>query len=119
MQFLSDEHIPGVLRAEVLHRAPELTIWRIGTPGAPALGTPDPQILRWCEARAFLPFTGNRRSMPKHLADHLKAGRHVPGILIPRPNATFGQVLDELILIALAGQPDDFRDRIRYVPLEY
>jgi len=61
--------------------------------------------------------TNNRRSMPVHLADHLAAGHHVPGILVLRPRASRGVLLDDLVLIAIAAGEDEYRDRIVYVPL--
>ncbi len=117
MKLLLDEHVTDALRAEFRRRAPEIRIWRVGQPGAPSIGTADPQILRWCEQHEFMLFTNNRKTMPRHLSDHLATGGHVPGILMPRAGATFGQVLDDLVLIAVAGHPDEFRDTITYVPL--
>jgi len=80
-------------------------------------GTPDPEILLWCEANSFLLVTNNRRSMPVHLAEHLGQGRHVPGILTLRRRAVMSAVIEDLLLIAEASRPDDFQDQIFYVPL--
>lgn len=55
--------------------------------------------------------------MPRHLADHLAKGHHVPGILIIDLEAKMGVVLDDLILIAGATYEGEFFDRIAYVPL--
>jgi hypothetical protein len=60
--------------------------------------------------------TNNRRSMPGHLAEHLQRQRHVPGILILRPGADFGRIVDDLVLIAEAGLEAELADLIRYVP---
>ena len=55
------------------------------------------QLMRhdWCEIHEFILVTNNRKSMPKHLADHLA----------------------ELILIAGASFPKEYQDRIEYLPL--
>jgi hypothetical protein len=42
------------------------------------LWTLDPEILLWCEAHRFILVTNNRRSMPRHLADHLAMGCQNP-----------------------------------------
>jgi hypothetical protein len=55
--------------------------------------------------------------MPQHLADHLAAGRHVPGILILGAGMSFGAILDELELIAVASLPNEYRDLIVHLPL--
>jgi len=83
----------------------------------PLKGTPDPDILRWCEENGFILITNNRKTMPVHLADHLAAGRHVPGIFILKEDMSMGQIIDELILIAEAALEDDYQDRISFMPL--
>jgi hypothetical protein len=55
--------------------------------------------------------------MPQHLADHLAAGRQIPGILVLRKNAAMGQVIEDLVLIAEAAKDDDYQDVISYLPL--
>jgi len=82
----------------------------------PAKGTLDPDVLAWCEDRTCVLVTNNRRSMPRHLAEHLQRQRHVPGILILRPGADFGRIVDDLVLIAEAGLEAELADLIRYVP---
>jgi hypothetical protein len=89
----------------------------IGDPGAPPRGTPDPDILVWCEAHGFILVTNNRASMPGHLASHLGAGRHVPGVFVLHPRLSLGDLVDELELICGASEPDEYRDALHYLPL--
>jgi hypothetical protein len=117
ISYLLDEHIPPLYRSQLLRREPGLTVWRIGDEGAPGRGTPDPAILIWIEENNFILVTNNRKTMPAHLADHLAAGRHVPGILIVDLGAPIGAVLNDLILIALASYENEFLDVVAYVPL--
>jgi hypothetical protein len=99
IRYLLDENIDPKLRTQLIRHAPDLVVWRIGDPGAPKRGTPDPNILLWCEANGFMMVTGNRQSMPVHLQAYLAAGHHVPGILIAHPDMTIGAILDQLLLI--------------------
>lgn len=98
IRYLLDENVDPVYRTELLKCEPTLTVWRIGSPGAPPGGALDPDILRWCEEYGFILVTNNRQSMPAHLRDHLAAGRHVPGIFELNPNMTIGQTVEELWL---------------------
>jgi hypothetical protein len=122
-KYLLDEHIPPAYRAQILRRAEslnsdsELEVWVIGDPDAPARGTLDPDILVWCESHGFALVTNNRRSMPAHLADHLAAGHHVPGIFTISPDLSIGQLIDELILIAFAVLEGEFADHITFLPI--
>lgn len=117
IRYLLDEHVDALYRTELLKREPTMTIWRISILGAPPKGTLDPDILRWCEENSFILVTNNRKSMPGHLQDHLAEGRHVPGIFELNPNMGIGETIEELLLIWAASHPDEYRDRIIYLPL--
>jgi hypothetical protein len=117
IRLLLDENVDPLYRAELLKREPALVVWIVGDPGAPAKGTPDTEILRWCEDQAFLLVTNNRKTMPRHLKEHLANGSHVPGIIELGADISFSETVDELLLICLASQLDDHQDLIIYVPL--
>lgn len=117
-RLLLDEHVPQLYRAQLRRRDPAPTVWHIGDEGAPRKGTLDPELLKWCEANDFLLVTNNRASLPVHLADHLAAGRHVPGILCLDLDASIGLIIEHLWIIACASLEDEFRDTIAYVPLK-
>ncbi|WP_339384100.1 hypothetical protein [Gloeocapsopsis crepidinum] len=89
----------------------------IGDLDAPPKGTLDPDILIWCEINKFVLVTNNRKSMPRHLTDHLAAGRHVPGIITINLSQSIGQTVEELIIIAGASFEDEYQDRVEYLPL--
>lgn len=117
LQYLLDEHVPRALQVQLLRAEPTLTVWKVGDAGAPPLSTKDPQILEWCESGNFLLVTNNRRSMPDHLADHLKRGRHVPGIFILNPDWSIPTTAEELIFIAMASVEGEHQDMIQYLPI--
>jgi hypothetical protein len=115
--LLFDEHVARSFQEQLHQAGPQLRLFAVGDGVAPPLGTPDPGLLRWLEEHNCLLVTNNRSSMPGHLADHLAAGRHIPGIVqLPR-QPKFGLVLFDLHLIATADTPDEFTDRITYLPL--
>lgn len=101
----------------MLKTEPNLVLLAVGDEGTPPKGTLDPEILIWCEEHRFILVTNNRTSMPPHLADHLAQSRHIPGIFILNPNMSIGETIDELILIALASDEDEYQDYITHLPL--
>jgi len=116
-QYLLDENVDPTLKTALHQRWPEMAVWRIGDPGAPPHGALDPDILLWCENNDFSLVTNNRASMPVHLRDHLLAGRHVPGIFILHNKMSLGETVDELALIWLATEPDEYTDLISFLPV--
>ena len=115
--YLLDENVDLSYCAQLLLHDPDLIVWAVGDPGAPKKGTSDPDILSWCEEYGFILVTNNRKSMPRHLTDHLAQGRHMPGIFILNPDMSMGDTIDELILISGASFSDEYSDRISYLPL--
>ena len=116
-RFLIDENISPEYGMQLLYHEPSLTVLAIGDEGAPPKSTPDPEILVWCEQNQFNLITNNRESMPQHLADHLAAGHHVPGIFTINRKVSMGRIIDELLLIAGTSDEEEYRDRITYIPL--
>lgn len=116
IQYLLDENVNVAFRAQLQRHAPGLIVHVVGDADAPPKQTPDPALLRWCEQQGALLVTDNRRTMPAHLRDHLAEGRHVPGILALRRHASFGRVLEHLILIALVADEGEYRDQIVHIP---
>ncbi|MCP4148965.1 MAG: hypothetical protein GY757_14555 [bacterium] len=117
IRFLFDENVNPILRQELLISEPKIIAWKIGDPGAPPLGTKDPEILCWCEKNAFILLTYNRKSMPQHILAHLQQGKHVPGILELNSNMSMGETIEELVLIWQILEPKNFKDLILYLPI--
>ena len=61
IRFLLDENTPHAIRDQqcpepvegLLRRKPEMEVLVIGDDMAPALGTPDPELLRWIEREGY------------------------------------------------------------------
>ena len=117
IRYLLDENVVALYRAELGKREPTMVVWKIGDPGLPAKGTPDPDILCWCEEKDFILITNNRKSMPDHLSGHLAAGRHIPGIIELNPKMSIGETIEELVLIYGASESTEYQDTILYLPL--
>lgn len=117
LKYLIDENVAPIYAVQLRRREPNLIVQVVGDPGTPPKGTPDPDVLLWCEEHGFVLVTNNRRSMPVHLADHIAQGHYVLGIILLNPNLSIGQNLEELIIIALGSFDDEYQDRIVHLPL--
>lgn len=81
VRFLVDENLPSHLFRALLRREPAVSLLRVGDPGAPPLGTKDPELLDYLDRSGRLLITLDRRSMARHLAVHFRRGGHTWGIL--------------------------------------
>jgi predicted nuclease of predicted toxin-antitoxin system len=70
VKFLLDENLSPRLKIAVQRLEPAIDILRVGDPGAPLLGTLDPEVLQYLEQSQRLLVTDNRTSMPDHLEAH-------------------------------------------------
>jgi hypothetical protein len=54
--------------------------------------------------------------MPEHLRDHLARGEHVLGIFFLNSKMALGETASELVLISVAADPAEYRDRLVFLP---
>lgn len=116
VRFLLDENLSPKLRASLWRHSPLVDVLRVGDPEAPPLGTLDPDILRYLEHDQRALVTNNRISMPKHLQDHYAAGGQHWGVFSLTQGATFGAVLETLIIIWEVSEAEEWINQTRWIP---
>jgi hypothetical protein len=117
LRFLLDENITPRVKTALWQRDASIDALRVGDPQAPPLGTPDPDILRCLEQARRVLITGNRTSMPGHVAVHLAAGGHHWGIFRLRRRATFRQAAEDRHLLWEASEGEEWIDHLAWIPL--
>ena len=120
LSFLLDEHLRGTLWRAIQHHlargANPLDVARVGDPEDLPLGSLDPEILLWAEREERILVSEDRRTLARHLADHLLAGHHSPGIFTIRGTTTLPRLISFLEVVAYASEAHEWRDRIEYIP---
>ena len=114
-RFLADENFDGPIYRGLLAREPTLNLIRVQDVGL--MQTPDPDILEWAAGDGRVLLTQDRQTIPGFALDRVAAGVPMPGVAVIRPNTPIGQAIDEILMLALASDESDFRDRVWYVPL--
>jgi hypothetical protein len=120
LRYLLDEHFRGPLwRAIQQHNvagAYPIDTFRVGDPADLPLGSLDPDNLLWAESNGCVVVSFDKGTMPGHLARHLQAGHHSPGVYLVRPNTTIRQIVDYLVTSAYTTDPALLRDHYEYIP---
>jgi len=61
--------------------------------------------------------THDCNTMPDYLYQRLAAGKSSPGIIIvPQRGAAIGEIIDLLLLIWAASDPEEWANRVEYLP---
>lgn len=120
LHFLLDEMLRGPLFSAILRHnrlgGLSIDVVRVGDFPALPLRSPDSEILLWAEHEGRILLSLDRDTLAGHLAQHLLAGHSSPGIMMLDPTCSIGQLVSFLEMATHAGNPDDYRDRITYVP---
>jgi hypothetical protein len=115
LRLLSDEDIPRAIVRGLRTRNPSLDVVRVQEVGLKSI--PDPDVLEWAAREARQVFTRDRNTMTAHAWD--RVGRRLPmmGVFVLPERMLIGQAIVELELLALASEPDEWRDRVLFLPL--
>jgi hypothetical protein len=85
---------------------------------APVLrGTKDPTLLEIAAEQGRILITHDRNTMTGHFLERLTSGKSSPGLfVIPDGPTAIGAAIEWLLLVWGTSQPEDWCDRIVYVP---
>jgi len=115
--FLFDENMTPRFRTTLYRYYPEIDTQQIGEERAPALGTPDMEILRYLERSRRVLVTDNRKSMPAHLEEHARTGHHHWGIFVVSKHAPFKALADALYVYWASTDAEQWLDIMEWVPI--
>jgi len=116
-RFLLDEHVSKAIQRQLRRIEKEIEVLSIGDRGAPPVGTSDPEILIWMEETGYILITENRSTIPTHISDHFSSGRSFPGVFWIRPVTGIGRIVEELHMIWLASEAEEYKNIATYIPL--
>lgn len=118
IRFLADQNFRAAIVEGLRRMRPEMDIQSVRDIGL--TDAPDPVVLAYANEHGRVLLTHDKRTMPRHLDDFLRAapaGVHHPGgLLIPQRMAT-GPAIEEILLIWEASEPNEWQDRITFLPL--
>ncbi len=115
--LLLDEHLPLAIRSTLHAKDQAIDVLRVGDKGAPRLGASDPDILKYLERSGRTLITRNRATMGAHAEAHLARGGHFNGVFRIRPGVLIGRLVEELYLLWIASEAEEWRDQLLWLPL--
>ena len=115
LRLLTDEDVHGAIVDGLRLRQPAVDLVRVQEVGLRQ--TPDTAILEWAAQEGRVVVSVDKKTLAVDAWDRVARGLAMPGVAVLRTILTIGQAIDELELIALAGNSDDLRDQVVYLPL--
>lgn len=116
LRLLLDENLSPDLVTTLEQLVPGVDIKYVRGPDSPPLGTPDPEILLFCEAEQRMLVTNNRKTMPGHERAHFSNGHHHFGIVYLRDGFSYGEYAEALHLLVGASEAEEWVDRSDWIP---
>jgi Domain of unknown function (DUF5615) len=115
LRLLADENIKTRLIRGVLRKNPDIDIVRVQDVGLASAA--DEVILEWAAGEGRLVITYDVTTMPDAAYRRVVEGLSMPGVFALPWSASLRQIIDDLVLLAEASQPDEWEGQIIYLPL--
>jgi hypothetical protein len=115
IRILADENFHGAIMRGLLRRIPELDVVRVQDIGLE--GREDLEILAIAAEQDRVLLTHDVKTITRFAYERLAAGLPLPGILEVPQDMNIGQAVEEILLMAEYMPPEEWQDRIYYLPL--
>lgn len=115
VRFVADENFNRAIVVGVQRRAEHVDMVRVQDVGLRAAD--DPMILQWAADEGRVLATHDVKTIPDFAHERVSAGLPMPGVLIVRSVLPIALVIDELVIIEAASDPEDWKDGVHYLPL--
>ena len=116
LRFAADENFNNNILRGMLQREPDLDIIRVQDVGLS--GVDDPGILAWAAEEERVLLTHDVNTITKYAYERIEVGLRMPGVFEVNLDAPLGQIIDDLLLLALLSLDNEWENRIGYVPLK-
>lgn len=115
IKFLVDENFNHKTLAGIKRQEPSIDIIAVQDVGLVA--TDDRDVLEWAAQDGRIVVTHDVSTFSVFAFERVSAGRPMPGVIEIPETVPMGTIINDLILIAGASEPDEWADKVRYLPL--
>jgi predicted nuclease of predicted toxin-antitoxin system len=115
LRLMSDADVHGHIIRGVRARNPGIDLVRVQEVGLRTAA--DPVILERAALEHRIVITQDRSTMIGFARERIVAGVPMPGLFVLRQGTSISQAIDELLLVDSCSEPEEWRDRIEFLPL--
>jgi hypothetical protein len=111
----ADEDLDGRIIRGLRLREPAIDLVLVSEAGLG--GSIDPQVLEWAAAEGRILVTQDEQTMVGFAWDRVRNGLRMPGVVVRNDRVSIGRAIDDLLIVACCGTPEDFQDQVRFLPI--
>jgi len=112
--FVADENFNGKLLKALLDQIPTLDIIRVQD--TEMYKASDPDLLEWTAQENRILLTHDVNTITKYAYERIHNGQYMSGVIEVRMTMTIGELAEQLYILILASEPDEFHNLIRFIP---
>jgi hypothetical protein len=114
IRFQADADFNQTILLAAVRREPSLDFQTASAGGL--IGLADPDVLARAAHEGRLLVTHDQKTMPGHFAEYV-AHKTSAGLLVVRQSLPIGAVVEDLLLIHAATEPEEWTNRVAFLPL--
>jgi hypothetical protein len=115
MKLLADENINNEILRRMQTRHPEFEVIRVQD--TVLFHAADPVILEWATENDYVLISHDVNTMINETYQRIAQEIHTTGVLIIREPYSIGAVIADLALIIEANQPEEWANKVTFIPL--
>lgn len=113
IRLLAGENFRGPILDGLLLREPDLDLVRVQDVGLG--GKDDPTILEWAAQNDRVVLTQDVSTLTHYAYERVRVGEKMPGVIEVPQTMPIGEAIQEILLLALASETNDFENQVWYV----
>lgn len=115
IRLLADENFDGRILDGIRTRLQMVDIIRVQD--TDICQAADPVVLAWAASENRVLLSHDVSTLIHDAYNRVRAGAAMPGVIEVHKDTPIGQAVDELEILIGAGQPEDFENLVRFVPM--
>jgi hypothetical protein len=115
LRLVADENFDGSIVRGLRRRNPDLDIVRIQDVGLS--GIDDPTVLEWSAHEGRVLLTHDVTTITHYAYERSRVGLPMPGVFEVNLNASIGQIIDDILLLATCSLEGEWEAQVLYLPL--
>jgi hypothetical protein len=115
LRLLADENFNGRILRALKRQIPALDVVR--TQDTRLLGADDSSLLQFAADEGRVLLTHDQETMVGYAWQRVRSGMTMPGVIVAPTSYPIGQVIVDLEILLLAGEPEDVEQQIFFIPL--